>query len=174
MEGSPGRAFELPRRCSTIRLGILHDAASAFGCLAVELGDVYTRLEAERLLLSHEWRHLELTINFGRLQHKHACTEAEESLVATKEARDRVLEEARAADCRCEAIKKRWKELQASNAALKRQVQAHKAALATSGDGPSMSEARLDTLEDTLTLEALEQSQEREQLEVMEHQVAAA
>ena len=77
-------------------------------------------------------------------------------------------------DCRREAAERHERELQASNAALERQVLACKAALADSAGEPPTGEARLRTLEDTLTLEALEQSLERERMEVMERQLATA
>lgn len=48
------------------------------------------------------------------------------------------------------------------------------AALAAPTTGPPMSEARPYTPDDTLALEAVELSMERERLEVMEHQVATA
>ena len=64
------------------------------GCLGVELGDVNTRLETERSHLACEWRQLEVFVNYGRLQCDHARAEAEESLAAAREARDRTLEEA--------------------------------------------------------------------------------
>lgn len=166
--------LELTCGRSTVRYNLLQGTVSTLGRLGAELNDVDLYLEAERLRLAREWRRFEVALNFGRLQHKHAHAEAEESLAAAREAHDRALEEARAADCRREAAKKRGKELQASYAALERQVQARKAALAASVGGPSTGEARLRTLEDMLALEALEQSLERERLEVMERQVPAA
>ena len=64
------------------------------GRLRVELGDVDARLEAEHLLPACEWRQLEVTINFGCLQHEHARAEAEGSLAMARVALDRALEEA--------------------------------------------------------------------------------
>ena len=84
----------------------------------MELGDVDTRLEAERLRLAREWLQLEVAINFGRLQRERARVEVEGPLAAAKEAHDRALEEAQAADHRCEAVERCESELQVSNAIL--------------------------------------------------------
>lgn len=118
MEESPGRALELARGCSAVRHGLLQEASSVLGRLGVELGDVDTRLKAERLRLAREWRQLEVAINFGRLQREHAQVEAERPLAAAREARDRALEEAGATDRMREATEGRERQLQASNAIL--------------------------------------------------------
>lgn len=68
------------------------------GALGAELVNIDTRLEAEGLWLACEWRQLRVSINLVHLQHERTRTEMEESLAASREARDRALEEARAMD----------------------------------------------------------------------------
>ena len=117
-----GRALELTRVRSTVRHDLFEEAIGVLSRLGGELVDVDARLEAEGLRLAREWHQLKVAINLGHLQHEHARADAAISLAASREACARAQEEARAADCRCEAAEERERELRASNAALERQV----------------------------------------------------
>ena len=61
---------------------------------------------------------MKVAINLSHMHHEHTRAEAEESLAASWEARDRTLEEAQATDRRHDAAEARERELQASNALL--------------------------------------------------------
>nr|XP_020160305.1 uncharacterized protein LOC109745593 [Aegilops tauschii subsp. strangulata] len=83
-------------------------------------------------------------------------------------------EEARAADYRREADEEREQELRALNAALERQIQARRAALAASPSKAPSDEKEVQEREEVLALETLEHSLALERLEVRERQAATA
>ena len=103
----------------------------ALSRLGEELVDVDARLETEGLRLADEWHQLKVAINLGHLQHERASAKAEASLVTSREASTRALEEAREADHRHEVAKERRQELRALNATLEQQVEARRAVLAS-------------------------------------------
>ena len=84
------------------------------------------------------------------------------------------MEEAEAANPRCEAAEERERELLSSNAALEREVEEQRALLASSLDEAACAEAELLMRHDDLALEAVEHSMALERLEVRERQAAAA
>lgn len=101
----------------------------------MELGNVDSQLAAERLHMAHEWRRLEVSVNFGCRLREQAQREAEGFLAAMREACNHALEEARATDCWREADERCEKELQASNAVLEQQVRVRMAVLVAPVDG---------------------------------------
>nr|XP_040245475.1 uncharacterized protein CG45076-like [Aegilops tauschii subsp. strangulata] len=146
---------------------------NALSRLGGELADVDARLETEGLRLAREWHQLKVAINLGHLQHERARASTAVSLAASREACAHAQEEARATDCRCEVAERREQELHTSNAVLERQIQARRAALvALPSEAPSDEEVQ--EREEALALEVLEHSLALEQLEVREHQAAAA
>ena len=104
--------------------------------LGEELAGVDSRLEAEGLRLTEEWRKLRVAINLGRYQRDLDNAKAEASLKVSREACSRALEEAHEADGRREAAEKRAWELHAWSASLEQQVEARRAALRRSGGTP--------------------------------------
>ena len=104
---------------------------------------------------------LKVAINLEHHQRELDNAKAEASLAASREACSRALEEAREADRRCEAAEKRAWELQAWSASLERQVEAHRAALASLRGTPA-EEEEIRRREEALALEAVERSFELE------------
>ena len=155
-----------------VHQGLLREASDVLRRLGDEVAEVDKRVGAEDLRLSEGWRKLETAVNLSWRQHEAVLKEAEASLAIAHKARDRAVEEARDADRRRVAAEDRERKLEASNAALERQLRARMAALAMTmaGDGPAGLLAR----EEALTLEAMERCMERERLETMERQVAEA
>ena len=173
MGGGPGRALELARKRGAVRHELFREAMGALGRLGEELVDIDVCLEAEGLQLVDGWHQLKVAINLGHLQHEHANVMVEASLATLCEANARALEEAREADHRREVAKERRRELEAQNAFLVQQVEAHRAALATMKGAPS-DEGEILRREETLMMEATKRSLELERLETRERQVAQA
>ena len=140
--------------------------------LGGELTNVDVRLEAEGRRLAHEWQQLKVAINLGRLQRDEADVCAAASLVTSREACARAMEEVEAANRRREVVEER--ELLSSNAALEREVEERRALLASSPGEAAFAEAELLRRHEDLTLETVEHSLALERLEVREHQVVAA
>ena len=98
---------------------------------------------------------------------------AEASLVASRKACSRAIEEAQEVDRRCEITKKRVWELQAWSTSLEQQVELRHAALALL-KGTPVEEEELQRREEALTLEAAERNLDLERFETRERQVTQA
>ncbi|KAE8777000.1 hypothetical protein D1007_50281 [Hordeum vulgare] len=135
--------------------GLFRTVADTLQRLGAALSSNEVRLKDDRMYLASGWRQLEVAVNLRRLQRERARVEAEESLAATVEARERALFEAREADCQRMVSENRHRELCALNADLEEQA----------GLGSRASV-------DSLALVEVEQSLEQERLEVRERQVS--
>ena len=91
--------------------------------LGVELAGEDARLEAEGLRLIEERRKLKAAVGLARHQRDLENAKAEASLVASREACSRAIEEAQEADRRCEAAEERAWELQDWCNSLEQQVE---------------------------------------------------
>nr|XP_020151778.1 plectin-like [Aegilops tauschii subsp. strangulata] len=158
---------------NVVRHELFQEAIGAMNRLGEELVDVDVRLVAVGVRLAEERHKLKLAINLGRYQRELDNAKAEASLIASREACSRAQEEAREADRRREAAEKRAWDLQARGASFERQVEEHRAALASlRGTPPEEEEIRKG--EEALALEAVERCLELERLETRERQVAQA
>ena len=90
------------------------------------------------------------------------------SLVTSREACARAMEEAEAANHHREAGEEREHDLLSSNAALECEVEERRALLASSPGKAALAEAKLRTRHEDLTLETVEHSLALERLEVRE------
>nr|XP_020178607.1 dynein regulatory complex protein 1 homolog [Aegilops tauschii subsp. strangulata] len=145
---------------------------AALSQLGEELVDVDARLATEVLRLADERHQLKVAINLGRLQHERARAKAGASLVTSREASARALEEAREPDRCRQAAEERERELRAFNATLEQQVEACRAVLASMRGAPSK-EKEIHKHEEAL-MEASERSLELERLEARERHVVMA
>ena len=106
-----GNELEFARGRSTVCFGFFGEAMHAMVHLGGELANVDTRLEAENRRLEGEWRRLKVAINLGKLRHHKAEARAVASLAASREACAHAMEEAEAANRRCEAAEEREQDL---------------------------------------------------------------
>ena len=84
------------------------------------------------------------------------------------------MEEAEEANHRREAAEERERDLLSSNAALEREVEEHRALLASLAGEAALAEAELLRRHEDVTLETVEHSMALERLEVRERQAVAA
>nr|XP_020174888.1 tropomyosin-like [Aegilops tauschii subsp. strangulata] len=161
------------RERSAIRQEFLRKATDAMGQLSGEVAVVDACLEAEGLRLVEERRKLKVAVSLARHQRDLDNAKAETSLVASRKACFRAIEEAQEADRWCEIAEERAWEVQAWCDSLEQQVELRQAALASLKAMP-VGEEELQKREEALALEAAQRNLDLERLETREHQVTQA
>lgn len=183
-----GWALQLVSSSAMLKRGTLQGARAALDALETDLQAKEARLADERLRLTEGWRQLDVAIKLGRRQDEAARERCEKAAFDAKEIFESAVREADAADRCHEEAEAHAKVLQEQHAAQVQLLQAREDALAAHEGELASREGELDKRGEALAAREVdaeirerelartvgEQTVERECLEMLDRQVAAA